>query len=175
MEAFQGHYRGGTGDGGHNFRWAAVLQFVNRIVVSLVLINMWSRQEAPTIQYLYVTVAYLFAMSLFYSLAHSYSKPYMNNIEGFLYGFLAIITLNVISFSLHGQSLKLNRISYWVHANALLVVMGMPSLILIVLASYRVLRRCVKGGARGVVRDDGSAEGLPDRLRDEKQSLLTAR
>lgn len=173
MEAFQGHYRGGTESSAYSFRGAAVLQFINRIALSLVWVNIWKRYEAPTIRYFYIIVSYLIALTLFYLLARPYNKAYMNNIEGFLYGLAAILVLSIISMSLYMQPhyhLK-PRGNNTVYADVLLVAMVMPSLVLLAIVWYRLICRVVMwgrrrmGGGGGVAREEeGCSEGLPHRL-----------
>ncbi len=173
MEAFQGHYRHndreGQWRGGCNYRFFAVLQFVNRLFISLTLINMWSSVRTLINRHYYVVTLYLIGMSMFYSLARPYNRRYMNIIEGLLYGFTAGVVLDVISVSLYYKQDRK------VHCNVLLVVMVTPSMVLMVIVLWRLLRKgcgyvaretrvgvALVGAVRGVARRKGVAEEAED-------------
>lgn len=171
MEAFQGHYRGGTDGKCMGFQWAALLQFVNRIVAIITLVNMWNSSEAPTIRYFYIIVLYLMGVSLFYSLVRPYSRAYMNILEGFLYGFAAMVLLNIISLSAYFTPRQ--GASAAVYTDILLVVMVMPSVVLAVLLLYRVVclvvRKVRVGRGRESEGTNNSSEGIPNQMLPEEE------
>ena len=170
MEAFQGHYRGGT-QGYCSFRFSAVLHFVNRVVISVVLVNLWFRVDPPVTKHLHIMSIYLVCVSLYYCIARPYSKAYMNNIEGFLYGLAAILTMDIVALSIDMHPRLVGNTE--VHTDIVLVAMVMPSLALVGNVLFRLV---VTGGALrrvGVVKgEESSSEGLPHRLHTENTPLV---
>ena len=123
MDAFQGHYKDGTG-GTYDYRSASCIGFVIRFVVCLSLI--FGQSKSYSKHFVEGVLPNLIISSLFYALIQPCRKQYMNVVEALLYSTAAVVLV-------YTESLKL-----W-YTNYLLAAILVPSVVFVCAIGYKLL------------------------------------
>ena len=118
VDAFQGHYKDGT-NGTRDYRVMASLQFISR-TISLTY-SYWKSGIDTHMRY---EIILLICLSFIYTCFQPCKKKFMNNIEGFLYGFAAILC------SLLGTFVSAKDIEHEIIMYLILLLILLPSIIL---------------------------------------------
>ena len=126
VDAFQGHYQDGT-NGTRDYRAMASLQFISRAVLNY---GYWKSDIDSHMKYEIIS---LICLSFFYTCFQPCKKKFMNNIEGFLYGFAAILC------SLLGTFRDANNIVHKITMYSILLLILFPSIILILFFIKRLV------------------------------------